>query len=128
MAIDLRGQTGQQVAVEPDCADALVFDGTTKTFRCGGEVDGVTVPFDVTIGGSADPLYTMKITQLQGLILASAVLDAWAEDYAGSSEKLSCDGAIPEVAVVPFGKDTGLRCAAGTRIQTLRVTDSGYLF
>jgi hypothetical protein len=118
MADSLAWQIGQWEPVSPDCDAKLVFTGATKTFDCNARWGGVSVPFQVTIGGNAHPLFTLQAAQLKGLIVATEVRRAWSQRYiedafaaASDGNSLTCDRSIPEAAVVALNVPTPYQCS-----------------
>jgi hypothetical protein len=118
-------QIRQQVVTPVTCAGPVRPDGTTRTVRCHAPWRGVQVPFDVEISGPGKPFYTMKVRQLQGLLLATAVRDAWSVERKSGDRPLSCEAGMPEVALVPLDTPTPYRCASGTDLYTVRVEIQG---
>jgi hypothetical protein len=113
-------QIRKQVAIPVDCDRSPEPAGVQKTVTCHATWEGVRVPFGVKVGGSAGTFYQLEVRQLEGLILADAVRDAWASD--NHDGPLSCDSSIPKATLVPLDKPTPYRCAAGTSVYTVRIT------
>jgi hypothetical protein len=71
----------------------------------------------MTIGGNADPLYTLQAAQLKGLIVAAEVREAWGQRYIedafatpSEGDTLTCDRSIPKAIVVALNAPTPYRC------------------
>jgi hypothetical protein len=129
MADSLAWQIGQWESVSPDCDAKLVFTGAGKTFDCNARWDGISVPFQVSIGGNADPLYSLQVTQLKGLLLAAQVRRSWSERYiedafATPSEgnSLTCDSAIPKAVLVPLNAPTSYRCVVAGSVYYAEIS------
>ena len=117
MADSLAWQIGQWEPVSTDCDAKLVFKGPTKTFDCNARWGGASIPFEVTIGGNANPFYTLQAAQLKGLIVATEVRQAWSQRYAedayvtaSEGTSLTCADSIPKVAVVALNAPTPYEC------------------
>lgn len=119
MEVALLYQVGEAKPIEPDCGKSLVFDGRTKTIRCYAHYGGVAVPFSVTIGGDANPTYTVQVTQVQALAASAGIRQAWAQQ--NSTGTLSCDRTLPQAALVPFGVPTKYLCADGTDLYAVEI-------
>jgi len=121
MEVALLNQVGGAETIKPDCGKSLVFNGKTKTIRCYARYGGVAVPFSVTIGGDANPTYTLQVTQLQALVTSIGVRQAWAQQNSGTAGTFSCDRTLPQAALVPFGKPTTYTCADGANLYAVEI-------
>lgn len=114
-----------QVAVQPTCAGSVRPDGTTRTVRCHVPWRGVRVPFEVEVSGRGTPFFSLKVRQLEGLLLAPAVRDAWSVERRASDRPLSCEASIPEAALVPLDTESPYRCAVGTDLYRVWIEIQG---
>jgi hypothetical protein len=123
MEWDLYRQVGSVIPVQPDCASELAGDNVPQTtIPCNAVWNGVAIPFSVTFDISTAGLiglYSVSVTQLQGLLVGPAILQAWSnyqlQNY-DQSDMRSCESDLPAAQLVPFGKPTAYRCAVDTEI------------
>jgi hypothetical protein len=123
MENSLSNQIGQDVPVSPACPKPLALAGNKKpeTFRCHADWDGVAVPFTVTVTNEGGGYFTVQATQLEGLLVASAVRTAWALRNYAISGPLSCSSDLPAATLVPFGKPTKYLCSDGTSYYSVQL-------
>ncbi|MBP2322822.1 hypothetical protein JOF56_003207 [Kibdelosporangium banguiense] len=113
-------QIRKQVTVPVDCDRSPEPTGTQKSVTCHAIWEGVQVPFGVHVQGAGRPYYQLEVRQMEGLLLAEAVRDAWASEK--NEGPLSCDSGIPTATLVPLDQPTPYRCASGTNVYTVRIT------
>lgn len=117
-------QVRQAVTTNPVCAGSLRPTATRQQVVCTVSYRGLAVPFEVEVyGGSV--FYSLRVRQVQGLVVAAAVRDAWAFEMRSSDRPLSCDAGIPPATLVPMDTATPHRCAVGADIYTVRIETQG---
>lgn len=123
MEWDLYRQVGSVIPVQPDCAGQLTGENVPQTtIPCNAVWNGVAIPFSVTFDISTAGLiglYSVSVTQLEGLLVGPAILQAWSNyqiQFYGQSDPRSCESDLPAAQLVPFGKPTAYRCAVDTEI------------
>lgn len=121
----LAGQARQAVTVSPVCDRPLQPGGAQLAAQCSVMVQGVSVPFAVSVSGAGRPFYQVGVRQLRGLLLASAIRDAWADGRRQSGERLSCEAGMPAAGLVTLDGPTPYRCAVGSRVFQVRIEVRG---